>query len=117
MKRGVISVIFVFCFSSSPAFGSSFLELACKNDETKGYCMSLLQGFLTGYKTGYRFGTVNATATEGEGGPELCIPHGLSAGDIYEDMYPYLNKDLEFVDLALFSAALEAYPCESNEDQ
>ena len=117
MKRGLISVIFVFCFSSAPAFGSSFLELACKNDETKGYCMALLQGFLTGYQMGHHSATFNATAAEDKKGPELCIPAGLKPGDIYDDIYPHLRKDIEFLDLSLFIAAQQAYGCESNEDQ
>lgn len=116
MNRGLISVIFVFCFSSFPAFASSFLELACKNDETKVYCAVLLQGFITGYQMGHRVGTVNATAVEGKKGPELCIPSGLSSEDIYDDMYPYLRKDIEVLDLSLFIAAEQAYACESNED-
>ena len=116
MKRGLISVIFVFCFSSSPAFGSSLLELACKNDETASYCMVLLQGFLTGYEIGHHTGTFNATAAEDKKGPELCIPSGLKPGDVYDDMYQHLRKDIEFLDLSLFNAAQQAYPCESNED-
>ena len=69
MKRRLISVIFVFCFSSSPAFGSSFLELTCKNDETKGYCMALLRGFLTGYQMGHHSGTLMPRQPKTKKGP------------------------------------------------
>ena len=79
--------------------------------------MSLLQGFLTGYKMGYHNGTFNATAAEGEKGPELCVPYELTPGDIYDDMYPHLRKDIEFSDFALFVAALNAFPCESDEER
>ena len=117
MKRGLISFIFVFCFSSSPVFGSSFLELACKNEETKGYCSVLLQGFITGYEMGYHNGTFNASAAEGEEGPKLCVPDNLTSGDIYDEMHPHLPKDIGFSDLSLFVAALNAFPCETDENQ
>ena len=114
MKRVLTNVICIFCLGSTPTFASSFLELACENDETKSYCSVLLQGFITGYKMGYHNGTFNATAAEGERGPELCVPPGLTSGDIYEDMYPYIVKDIEFLDFSLFVAALKAYPCEAS---
>ena len=111
MKLGLMLVIWLFCLCSSQAFASNFLKLACKDDETKGYCVALLRGFLSGYEMGHLSGTHNAQAASGDRGPELCIPRDLTSEDIYNDMYPHLSKDLGFLDLSLFAAALSAYPC------
>ena len=117
MKPCLITIISFLCFSTSQAFASNFLEVACENDDSKGYCIALIQGFLTGYKMGHHNGAFNAAAAEGEKGPELCVPHDLTPGDIYDDMYPHLRKDIEFLDFSLFVAALNAFPCESDEER
>lgn len=112
MKRFLVTALSFFCLSSPQAFTSDFLEMTCRDDETQGYCMALLQGFLTGYKMGHHNGTFNATAVGDDKGPELCIPRDVTTEEIYEAMYPHLRKDLGFLDLSLFIAAQTAYPCD-----
>jgi hypothetical protein len=117
MKACIVIIICFFCFSTTQAFASNFLEVACENDDSKGYCMALLQGFLTGYQLGHHNGTFNATAAEGEAGPKLCVPDNLTSGDIYDEMHPHLSKDIGFLDLSLLVAALNAFPCEKDENK
>lgn len=114
MKRFLVTALSLLFLSSPQAFTSSFLEMTCRDDETKGYCMALLQGFLTGYKMGYHNGTFNAAAENKD--PELCIPRDVTTEEIYEDMFPYLREDIGTLDFTLFVAALSTYPCEANEE-
>jgi len=108
-------VIPLLSYGSSPALASDTLEMVCGDVQDKGYCMVLLQGFLSGYQLGYANGTHNAVAKESEKGPELCVPSNLTMGDLYHDIHPHLPEGLGVLDMSLFVGALKTYPCDTND--
>ena len=116
MRLHLLAAIFVIAYNPFQARASDFLDLACGDVEQKGYCIALLQGFLSGYKMGYHNGTYNAQAAPSDQGPQLCVPSDLSPGKIYDDIYPHIPEGLGYLDMSLFVAALKAYPCEESED-
>ena len=116
MRQRLLTAIFVIACHPSQALASDFLGLACGDVREKGYCITLLQGFLSGYNLGYHNGTYNAQAAPSDQGPQLCVPSDLSPGKIYDDMHPHIPEGLGVLDMSLFVAALKAYPCEESQN-
>ena len=53
--KGWIALLYtVIAYNPPQALASDCLDLACGDVEQKGYCIALLQGFLSGYKMGYQ---------------------------------------------------------------
>ena len=116
MKWLQLIAVSLLSYSSLPALASDTLETVCGDVENKAYCMVLLQGFLSGYQLGYANGTHNAVAEPSDKGPELCLPSNLTMGDMYRDIHPNLPEGLGVLDMSLFIGALEAYPCDKNQN-
>lgn len=116
MRRLILAVILLTSYTPSKALARDFLDLVCGDIETKDYCIVLMQGFVSGYQIGYANGTHNATAAPSDRGPELCVPYDLTSGEIYDDMRPHMPEGLGVLDMSLFIAALEAYPCDVSQD-
>ena len=116
MRLRLFSMVAVLACSPLNTSASDFLDTVCGSSETKAYCMTLLQGFLSGYNLGYHNGTHNAKAAPDERGPELCVPYGVKPADLYEDIRPHLPEGLGVLDMSLFVGALKAYPCEDDGD-
>jgi hypothetical protein len=107
MKKIIFALVINCCCAQ--AIAEDFLRRVCDDPEQEAYCIVLVEGFLSGYGIGIKMG-----AGKSEPNPDfkLCQPSGMTSLEVYKAVLPHLDLEIGMADIALFSAARKAFPCQ-----